>query len=128
MVARLHALGGAVVLVDEEDWAPVAALEIVKWVEPVSPQFATLNDGARAAMQWLRKALAEYREAISASERIHATCEDYRAAASIDLDHDAADAAGLAKAEALGLPTVMIPHKGRPKSDFEAALHEALNP
>lgn len=39
-----------------------------------------------------KAALAEYEEAFAKPETIHATCEDYRAAASIDLEHDAADA------------------------------------
>ncbi len=38
------------------------------------------------------EALAAYEAAFSDPATIHATCEDYRAAASIDLDHDAADA------------------------------------
>ena len=37
-------------------------------------------------------ALAEYQAYFSDPATIHASCEDYRAAASIDLDHDAADA------------------------------------
>jgi haloacetate dehalogenase len=36
-------------------------------------------------------ALAEYARCFSDPRTIHATCEDYRAAASIDLEHDAAD-------------------------------------
>ena len=36
-------------------------------------------------------ALAEYERCFSNPATIHATCEDYRAAASIDLEHDAAD-------------------------------------
>lgn len=36
-------------------------------------------------------ALAEYIRCFSEPASIHATCEDYRAAASIDLEHDAAD-------------------------------------
>jgi haloacetate dehalogenase len=36
--------------------------------------------------------LAEYRRSFRDPATIHATCEDYRAAASIDLEHDAADA------------------------------------
>ena len=38
------------------------------------------------------EALAEYIEHFSNPATIHASCEDYRAAATIDLDHDAADA------------------------------------
>jgi haloacetate dehalogenase len=37
------------------------------------------------------RALAHYRAFYSVPERIHATCEDYRAGASIDLVHDEAD-------------------------------------
>ena len=36
-------------------------------------------------------AFAEYLRCFSKPETIHATCEDYRAAATIDLEHDAAD-------------------------------------
>jgi haloacetate dehalogenase len=38
------------------------------------------------------RAFAEYERCFSESATIHATCEDYRAAATIDLEHDAADA------------------------------------
>jgi haloacetate dehalogenase len=36
-------------------------------------------------------AVAEYRRCFRRPETIHASCEDYRAAAGIDLEHDAAD-------------------------------------
>ena len=39
-----------------------------------------------------RQALAEYERCFRDPTTVHATCEDYRAAASIDLEHDAADA------------------------------------
>ena len=39
------------------------------------------------------RALAEYERCFSDPATIHATCEDYRAAASIDLEHDDADVA-----------------------------------
>jgi len=38
-------------------------------------------------------AVAEYERCFSDPESIHATCEDYRAGSSIDLEHDAVDAA-----------------------------------
>ena len=38
------------------------------------------------------RALAEYERCFSNPATIHATCEDYRAAATIDLEHDAVDA------------------------------------
>ena len=37
------------------------------------------------------RALAEYERCFNNLAAIHATCEDYRAAATIDLEHDAAD-------------------------------------
>ena len=37
------------------------------------------------------RALAEYERCFGDPATIHATCEDYRAAATIDLEHDAAD-------------------------------------
>ena len=40
------------------------------------------------------RALAEYERCFRDPATIHATCEDYRASASIDLEHDAADRAG----------------------------------
>lgn len=40
-----------------------------------------------------REALAEYKRCLRDPETIHATCEDYRAAATIDLEHDRADRA-----------------------------------
>lgn len=38
-----------------------------------------------------------------------------------------ADAGGLAKARLLGVPTHVVPHKGRPREDFDAELASALN-
>ena len=49
-------------------------------------QWGRTNDAITEA------AFAEYLACFSKSETIHASCEDYRAAASIDLDHDRADA------------------------------------
>jgi subtilisin family serine protease len=50
VVGRVRSLGGAVVLVDADDWPRVAACEQVKWIEPASPGLSTLNDGVREAM------------------------------------------------------------------------------
>jgi len=36
-------------------------------------------------------------------------------------------AGGLARAQALGVPTAMVPHRGRSKEDFEAELHDTLD-
>ncbi|MEP7206424.1 MAG: alpha/beta hydrolase [Casimicrobiaceae bacterium] len=48
-------------------------------------------------------ALAEYERCFADPRTIHATCEDYRAAASIDLEHDAADAATRVRCPLLAL-------------------------
>ncbi|KAI9634603.1 hydrolase [Dioszegia hungarica] len=42
-------------------------------------------------VQFSEDAVKEYKENLSTMEGIHATCEDYRASATIDLDHDRAD-------------------------------------
>jgi haloacetate dehalogenase len=42
-------------------------------------------------VQFDTRALAEYERCFNDPATIHATCEDYRAAATIDLEHDAAD-------------------------------------
>ena len=42
------------------------------------------------------RAVAEYRRCFERPANVHASCEDYRAAATIDLEHDAADSAPLA--------------------------------
>jgi len=47
---------------------------------------------ADAAFQFNTEAFDEYRRCFRDPRTIHATCEDYRAAATIDLDHDRADA------------------------------------
>jgi haloacetate dehalogenase len=51
-----------------------------------------LGSWARTEGVFTNEALAEYRRCFRQPEAIHAMCEDYRAAATIDLDHDAADA------------------------------------
>ena len=49
--------------------------------------------GAGHAAHFDPRALAEYERCFADPATIHATCEDYRAAASIDLEHDDADVA-----------------------------------
>ncbi|MEO5699052.1 MAG: alpha/beta hydrolase [Casimicrobiaceae bacterium] len=49
------------------------------------------------------RALAEYERCFADPRTIHATCEDYRAAASIDLEHDAADTAARVRCPLLAL-------------------------
>ena len=51
-----------------------------------------LRGWGRAESAFAEPALAEYRRCFRDPQTIHATCEDYRAGASIDLEHDAADA------------------------------------
>ena len=46
---------------------------------------------ARGNNPFSSQALAEYLEAFADPDTIHASCEDYRAAASIDIEHDNAD-------------------------------------
>lgn len=48
-------------------------------------------------------AVLEYQKNFSSLERIHATCEDYRAAATIDLDHDRVD-----RGEKLDIPLQVL--------------------
>jgi haloacetate dehalogenase len=52
----------------------------------------TLGAWSRTEDVFTDAALAEYQRCFRKPETIHATCEDYRAAAGIDLEHDAADA------------------------------------
>lgn len=53
----------------------------------------TLRQWSRDFGAFAPEALAEYRRCFRDPATIHATCEDYRAGASIDLDHDEADLA-----------------------------------
>ncbi len=52
---------------------------------------------AGAAGAFTPEARAEYRRGFATPEGIHATCEDYRAGATVDCDHDAATIAAGAK-------------------------------
>jgi haloacetate dehalogenase len=52
----------------------------------------SIGSWSRTGDVFAPEALAEYQRCFKKPETIHATCEDYRAAASIDLEHDAADA------------------------------------
>jgi haloacetate dehalogenase len=51
-----------------------------------------LKGWGRSESAFADAAMAEYRRCFRDPATIHATCEDYRAGASIDLEHDAADA------------------------------------
>jgi haloacetate dehalogenase len=53
----------------------------------------TLKKWSRVAGAFAPEALAEYKRCFRDPAVIHATCEDYRAGASIDLEHDEADIA-----------------------------------
>ncbi len=50
------------------------------------------------------RAMAEYQRCIALPGAAHAMCEDYRAAAGIDLDHDRADRAHLAQGHRIEIP------------------------
>ena len=50
-----------------------------------------LNQWSGAGATFADQALAEYRRCFRNAETIHASCEDYRAAAGIDLQHDGSD-------------------------------------
>ena len=52
---------------------------------------ASLGSFGSAGSVYAPEALAEYERCFADPAAIHALCEDYRAAASIDLDNDAAD-------------------------------------
>jgi haloacetate dehalogenase len=51
----------------------------------------TVASWAKVAGSMEEKAMAEYLRCFCTTEAIHASCEDYRAAASIDLEHDRTD-------------------------------------
>src|SRR5262249_50788207 len=53
----------------------------------------TLKQWSRDFSAFAPEALAEYKRCFRDPATIHATCEDYRAGASIDLEHDEADLA-----------------------------------
>ena len=59
--------------------------------------------GANAAQVFPTEAVAEYVRCATTPEAIHAMCEDYRAGASIDLVHDAADFANKVNCPMLAL-------------------------
>ncbi len=60
--------------------------------DPVYYLQRKIGAGSGSAAHFDARALAEYERCFSDPATIHATCEDYRAAATIDLAHDAADA------------------------------------
>ena len=65
------------------------------------------------------RALAEYERCFADPATIHATCEDYRAAASIDLEHDDADVAAGRK---VALPAARaVGRQGRGQPDVRSA-------
>jgi haloacetate dehalogenase len=51
--------------------------------------------GSEGLAPFDERALAEYERCFATPEAVHAMCEDYRAAATIDLEHDQADSARL---------------------------------
>jgi haloacetate dehalogenase len=73
------------------------------------PEFyldATLGGWGAAGLAHVEpEALAEYRRCFRTPEAIHSACEDYRAAASIDLDHDRASRAA---GQRIGCDTLVL--------------------
>jgi len=64
---------------------------------PIAYLHAKLGGWGTGLAAFAPEALAEYERCIQDPATVHAMCEDYRAAATIDLDHDRADeAAGIA--------------------------------
>ena len=63
----------------------------------------TLKKWSRDPGAFAPEALAEYSRCFRDSAVIHATCEDYRAGASIDLEHDEADIAKKVECPVLAL-------------------------
>jgi len=59
--------------------------------DPAYYLWAKLRKWGRDESAFTPAALAEYQRCFARPERIHATCEDYRAAATTDLAHDEAD-------------------------------------
>jgi len=64
-----------------------------------------LKGWASAGATFDRRAMAEYERCFADPQTIHATCEDYRAAATIDLEHDEADVGAGRK---LGCPVLAL--------------------
>ena len=69
----------------------------------VLPARASSRPGTAASDTFAPEAFADYRRAFADPATIAATCEDYRAAATIDLEHDAADAGRTVAAPLLAL-------------------------
>jgi len=63
----------------------------------------TLKKWSRDFASFAPRAIAEYKRSFRDPATIHATCEDYRAGASIDLEHDEADLAKKVECPVLAL-------------------------
>lgn len=59
--------------------------------DPIYYLHKKIGGWSRGMAHFDARALREYERCFSNPETIHATCEDYRAAATVDLEHDAAD-------------------------------------
>jgi len=62
-----------------------------RMLQPVVPYHILGGLSGKGLKAFTKAALAEYVRAFSDPRTVHATCEDYRAAGSIDLEHDRAD-------------------------------------
>ena len=82
--------------------APVPERMIGNAIEMILP--AKMGSGSAGMTPFAPEAWAEYVRCFT-SEMVHASCEDYRAAASIDLEHDRADRA---KGARIGCPLLAL--------------------
>lgn len=78
----------------------------------------TLNSWARTPEFWHPGAFASYLSSMSEPSVIAATCDDYRASATIDLEHDRAD-----RGRKLGQPLLVLWGEGSPQT----ASYEVLD-
>lgn len=71
--------------------------------DPVAYWLKKCGSGSAGLAPFAPEALSEYLACFSDPRTIHASCEDYRAAATIDIAHDDADGGALVKAPLLAL-------------------------
>lgn len=71
--------------------------------DPVAYWLKKCGSGSAGLAPFVPEALAEYLACFSDPRTIHASCEDYRAAATIDIAHDDADGGALVQAPLLAL-------------------------
>ena len=87
----------------------------LRWLEHLLAAWSGTSDLSAFADD----ALAHYRAAFSQAKRIHAACEDYRAGASCDLEHDAADREA---GRRITIPVLALWGEGRKKGFVDNSL------